>query len=243
MNKQLSLLIVAPSSKHSYQELSNEFSAVETNIWAGLLANAVRNVGFGVAIQDLEIEPELDVESYNPKLILFVVTGANPNASTAAMEGAIQAAKKIDGKYKIAFVGPHVNALPVETLEKHSFIDIVFTNEGVYALINFLKSNLSLDTKGIAYRKGSEIVLNPYERIVPQELLEKDLPGVAYDLMPSLDNYRTSNWHCDFIEEDRSPFASIYTSLGCIYQCSFCLINIINRTSKEGTVSTDSNIF
>ncbi len=244
MDKQLDLLVIAPSSKDIYQELSHEFSSIEPNIWAGLLANAVRNVGLGVAIHDMSINPELDVDSYNPKLVLFVATGQNPSASSPAMQGAVEAAEQIDGKYKIAFVGPHVNALSVETLEKHPCIDFVFTNEGVYALINLLKSDLSLDTKGIVYRDGNEIVMNAPERVVPQELLEKDLPGVAFDLMPSLDNYRTSNWHANFIEEDMSPFASVYTSLGCIYQCSFCIINIINRTSnKVNPVSSDYNIF
>ena len=37
----------------------------------------------------------------------------------------------------IAFIGSHVQALPIETLKKEKNIDIVFTNEGVYALRNF----------------------------------------------------------------------------------------------------------
>ena len=38
----LDLLIVAPSAANLYQELKNNFSAKETNLWAGMLANAVR---------------------------------------------------------------------------------------------------------------------------------------------------------------------------------------------------------
>jgi radical SAM superfamily enzyme YgiQ (UPF0313 family) len=70
--------------------------------------------------------------------------------------------------------------------------------------------------------------------------LEQDLPGVGYDLMPSLDNYRTSNWHANYIDEDRSPFASIYTSLGCIFKCEFCMINIINRTDNDPEKASSS---
>ena len=51
----LDVLIVAPSAAGLYQELNKEFSARETNIWAGLLANAVRKE-HSVAIYDLEIE-------------------------------------------------------------------------------------------------------------------------------------------------------------------------------------------
>jgi anaerobic magnesium-protoporphyrin IX monomethyl ester cyclase len=255
MRKQ-DLLIIAPSCADLYQDLKNDFSAKETNIWAGLLANAVRAKGLGVSIYDMEVEkcsPEQflkDVESYDVKFILFVVTGQNPNASTAAMSGAVSAASHLSGvDPKIGFVGPHVNALPLETLERHDFIDVAFTNEGVYSLLNLLATDLSDEglksVNGIAYRNSAgDILINQAERIVPQELLEADLPGIAYDLMPSLDNYRTSSWHANYIDEDRSPFASIYTSLGCIFKCEFCMINIINRDNNDPfAVSSDFNKF
>ena len=241
MNK-IDLLIIAPNSSDIYQELQHDFSAKETNIWAGLLANAVRAKGLGVAIYDMEVEmpsPDQfvqDVESYNAKLILFVVTGQNPSASTPAMSGAVSAAEILSGvNSKIAFVGPHINALPMETLERHDCIDIVFTNEGVYALLNLLSTDLSelalKSVNGIVYRQDGSINVNPPEKIVPQGLLAQDLPGVAYDLMPSLNQYRTSYWHCNY-SGNRSPFASIYTSLGCTFTCNFCMINIINRTEN-----------
>ena len=234
----LDILVISPSSAGLYQALQKDFSAKETNIWAGLLANAVRK-DHSVMIYDMEIEKPSadkflqDVKDINPKLVLFVVTGQNPNASTAAMQGATEASAVLGDEFKIAFVGPHVNALPVETLEKHSEIDIVFTNEGVYALKNLLKTDLEdIGTvNGIAYRDNGEIKLNSPEKIVPQNLLEHDLPGVAYDLMPDLSNYRTSHWHANY-QDDRSPFASIYTSLGCSFKCNFCMINIINRTEN-----------
>jgi radical SAM superfamily enzyme YgiQ (UPF0313 family) len=246
----MDVLIIAPSaSRQLYQKLSEDFSAKEPNIWAGLLANAVRCKGMGVAIHDMEIEPDIsDIGNYRARLILFVVTGQNPNASTASMTGAVTAAKEVRElcpETKIAFVGPHVNALPLETLERHEEIDIVFTNEGVYSLLNLLSTDISDEglksVNGIAYRASSgDILMNAPEKIVPQELLEVDLPGVAYDLMPSLDNYRTSSWHANYIDEDRSPFASIYTSLGCIFKCEFCMINIINRDDNDPLKASSS---
>ena len=250
----IDILIITPSSASLYQNLQQEFSAKETNIWAGLLANAVRK-DHSVIIYDMEIErPSADgfyqtVKDIDPRLVLFVVTGQNPNASTAAMAGAIESSSVLGQEFKIGFVGPHVNALPLEVLEQHSEIDIVFTNEGVYALKNLLQTDLSDNNiksiKGIAYRDSSgSIHINPPEIIVPQERLELDLPGVAYDLMPPLNKYRTSSWHANYIDEDRSPFASIYTSLGCIYKCEFCMINIINREDNGPLkVASDFNKF
>ena len=166
MNRKLDVLIVAPSSaRQLYQDLSEDFSAKEPNIWAGLLANAARAKGFGAAIYDMEIDPDIRrIAEYDASLILFAVTGQNPNASTAAMTGAVEAAERtreLLPETKIAFVGPHVNALPREVLERHPFIDIAFTNEGVYALLNLLSTDLSYGALksicGIAYREGDDI--------------------------------------------------------------------------------------
>lgn len=81
----------------------------------------------------------------------------------------------------------------------------------------------------------------PPERIVPQELMDRDLPGYAWDLLPCrekpLDLYRAHFWHANFDHDLRTPFAAIYTSLGCRFKCDFCMINIVNRTSNDAGVS------
>jgi anaerobic magnesium-protoporphyrin IX monomethyl ester cyclase len=71
------------------------------------------------------------------------------------------------------------------------------------------------------------------------------MPGYAWDLLPKdkylLDKYRSHFWHSNFSHEGRTPFAAVYTSLGCQFGCNFCMINIVNRTShEEGVTSQDS---
>jgi anaerobic magnesium-protoporphyrin IX monomethyl ester cyclase len=247
------LIIINPNSKKLYQSLA-PISAIEPNIWAGLLANSVRGI-CDVQIYDMEAEPPDDeaefisrLDEYDADCFLFVVTGQNPNASSASMSGATESAKLISEHFHtpIGFVGPHVNALPYETLERHDFIDFVFTNEGVYALRNLIANKFKCeDIKGVWYRdrKTNEIRANQPEGIVPQEKLGVDLPGMAFDLLPSLDKYRTSQWHANY-QPDTSPFTSVYTSLGCFAKCSFCMINIINRTNNDtNAVSSDFNTF
>ena len=251
------LFIVPNNSKNIYQGLSSKYSAIETPTWALLLAESCRSKNFSVDILDTSAEKLDDKNSFekikalNPKLILFVVYGQNVNAGTTNMSGTVRLAKYLKSKHlkiPISIVGSHVQALPLETLKKETSIDFVFTNEGVYALHNLLKTNLKIsdlkNIKGIAYRNGTEIEINNPEKIVPQDRLDYDLPGYAWDLLPyknkPFDLYRSPLWHAEYKEEFRSPYAAIQTSLGCMFGCDFCMINIINRDdNKEIGVASD----
>ena len=69
--------------------------------------------------------------------------------------------------------------------------------------------------------------------------MDLDLPGYAWDLLPykekPLDLYRSPMWHGEYDHKKRTPYAALYTSLGCVFQCSFCMINILNRDDLEET--------
>ena len=196
------------------------------------------------------------INELNPKIISLVVYGQNVNAGTTNMRGAVDITNflKLNKVLSpITFIGSHVQALPYETLKKEKNIDIVFTNEGVYALKNLLKlndfspGNLK-NIKGIAFRNDKEIKINLPEKVVPTERMDVDLPGYAWDLLPykkiPLDLYRSPMWHAEYDHEKRSPYASIQTSLGCVFKCNFCMINLINRNDTEqvGVAGNYSNM-
>ncbi|MDA7689947.1 radical SAM protein [Candidatus Pelagibacter sp.] len=257
----LDILFIHPNaSKKIYQGLSSDHSAIEPPIWAGMLANHCKNKNFNVKILDCEVErldyiaSAKEIKEIKPRIACFVVYGQQPSASSQNMEGAIAASeelKLLDPEIKILYVGGHVSALPIETLTTEKSIDFIALNEGVYSIANLLKvENLDdekylKNVKGIGFRnKDNEIVINDPEIIVPKKLLDVDLPGVAWDLLPSLKKYRTAGWHSWSNNSDKQPFAALYTSLGCPYTCSFCMINIINRTDSGANISSqDSNIF
>jgi radical SAM superfamily enzyme YgiQ (UPF0313 family) len=250
----MDLLLVTPdSSAKAYQGLAQVYSAIEPPTWSLLLAESCRKKGFGVGILDCDAERLTlaqaveRINAANPRLVLFVIYGQNPNSGTTGMIGALAlaAAVKASGiSTPLAFVGSHVSALPLDVL-RHDSADIVLLNEGVYALHNLLASNLRSDLetiKGIGHKRRSagaapELVLNKPEAIVPQERMDEDLPGYAWDLLPykekPLDMYRAHFWHADFDHAKRTPFAAIYTSLGCQFACDFCMINIVNRVDND----------
>jgi radical SAM superfamily enzyme YgiQ (UPF0313 family) len=94
---------------------------------------------------------------------------------------------------------------------------------------------------GIGYKQADgKGVLTPGARTVPSDRMDQDLPGYAWDLLPyrerPLDLYRAHFWHAGFDHGRRTPFAAIYTSLGCQFACNFCMINIVNRTGTEDDV-------
>ena len=243
------LFLVTKSSKKTYQKLSQTYSAIEPPTWALLLAESTRSIGFKVNILDANAENLTEQEilkrinSVNPKLICLVVYGQNVNAGTTNMSGAIHTADYLKRfiSIPISIIGSHVQALPRETLKNEKSIDFVFTNEGVYSLrnllnlTNFLPSSLS-SIKGIAYRNKNEVIINPPEQIVPNEKMDIDLPGYAWDLLPfkkePLDLYRAPMWHAEYDFKKRTPYASLQTSLGCQFGCNFCMINILNRNDN-----------
>ena len=256
----IDILFVHPNaSKKIYQGLANKNSAIEPPIWAAMLANSVRSKGYSTEILDTEVE-QLDylssakrITEYKAKIVCFVVYGQQPSASSQNMEGATATAaefRNLEPNTFILFVGGHVAALPEETLKKEPYINAVCQNEGVYTIHNLLEVPSFEDfylkkVDGLVFRNSeNNIVFNASSPVVPKDMLETDLPGMAWDLLPPLSKYRTAGWHSWSNNTEKQPFAALYTSLGCPYKCSFCMINIINRT-KQGTnvSSADSNIF
>ncbi len=258
MDKQLDVLFINPdSSAKAYQDLAKVYSAIEPPTWSLLLAESCRAQGFGVGILDcdaerLSLEDSISrVKEAGPRLVVFVVYGQNPNSGTTSMIGAITLAQEIKDQFAelpVCFVGSHTSALPMEVLS-YDCVDIVLLNEGVYALHNLLKSDLAEDLSkinGIGYKKEGPAnfkipTLNKPERVVAQAEMDEMLPGYAWDLLPyrekPLDLYRAHFWHADFDHGKRTPFAAIYTSLGCNFACDFCMINIVNRIDNGEDIS------
>jgi len=256
----IDILFVHPNaSEKIYQGLAKNNAAIEPPIWAAMLANSVRKKGFSTEILDAEVEG-LDylsaakaITERKAKIVCFVVYGQQPSASSQNMEGATATSKELKRLQPdtfTLFVGGHVAALPQETMDTEESIDAVCQNEGVYTIHALLSLDKINPTElkrvpGLVFRDEDNFIhVNDSSPIVPKDKLEEELPGMAWDLLPSLDRYRTAGWHSWSNNTEKQPFAAIYTSLGCPYKCSFCMINIINRTKQGPNVSSaDSNMF
>ena len=248
----IDVLFIAPGNATDiYQGLSENYSAIEPPTWALLLAESCRSKGYTVGLIDSNAE-ELNgeqvlerVQSLNPRLVCFVVYGQNVNAGTVSMSGAVYLSeylKEYGVKTPIAYIGSYIQAVPTKALNDEPSIDFGFTNEGVYALHNVLaQETININNlghiKGLVWRENGTPKINPPEKVIPNDRMDIDLPGYAWDLLPMketpLDLYRAPMWHAEYDQTKRSPYAAIQTSLGCQFGCTFCMINILNRNDEE----------
>ena len=248
----LDLLLINPGGREKiYQDLGNELTAVEPPLWCCLIAGYVRDRGYSVQIIDAEAEQWAaetvaeKVADLSPRLVGMIVFGHQPSASTQQMVSAgeaCQAIKDVEPDQKIVIVGGHVSALPEQTLLEEA-VDFACNGEGpitIRQLLDVLKDDEPhgyAQVGGLVYWDDGEVRNNVGAPLVKD--LDKDLHGNVWDLLP-MEKYRAHNWQCFGNLSARQPYASIYTTLGCPYKCTFCCINAPFGTNRYRMRSPES---
>jgi len=256
MSETIDLVLVKPGGRLKlFGSLAGELSGFAPPLDIGLIAGFLRKRGYSVRIIDADAEfltPEETaqrIREFNPLLVGIF-------AHTIRMMHASETLKILNNTapdIKTLLGGRHPSALPERTLREvpnevvqsdiasgsrssspwaTSFgkkVDFVCVGEAFYPLaqlLDILKSGKKVEDykiNGIWYLKNGKVISNP-----PAPLFKNldDLPFIACDLLP-MDKYKAHNWHCFDNLEKRQPYASVYTSIGCPFRCSYCCVNTV----------------
>jgi hopanoid biosynthesis associated radical SAM protein HpnJ len=117
---------------------------------------------------------------------------------------------------KIAFVGPPVQAQPIESLKASEDIDFVVRGEFDYGLVEFAQGQSLGEIAGVSYRKDGQVVHNPPRPALQTEDLDR-LPFVTAVYKRDL---LIENYNVPFLLH---PYVALYSSRGCPALCTFCL--------------------
>lgn len=126
--------------------------------------------------------------------------------------------KELLPKSFVVLTGPHVSALPIESLKIDERIDAIARREYDITLVDLSSGLFNLENleqvRGITFRRNGEIISTP-----DRELIEDidSLPFISaiYKKHLNIENYFYA--HC------RYPTVSIFTSRGCYAKCNYCV--------------------
>jgi radical SAM superfamily enzyme YgiQ (UPF0313 family) len=215
-----------------YPLLSRKRAKVDENkqFWPPLglayIAAVMEKAGHAVKIFDRDVVLRKEGLDFNKtdEVMMSEINNFNPDfigisATTPNMLDVNDISKMIKRETPetlIVIGGPHATALPVETLEEFSSLDIAMAGEGEETWLDLLRGTKLPDLKGIAYRKDGKVSLNdPRPHIIDLD----SLPLPAHHLLDMEFYLRPSR----FTSRNLSlRTTSIFTARGCPYRCNFC---------------------
>jgi radical SAM superfamily enzyme YgiQ (UPF0313 family) len=117
--------------------------------------------------------------------------------------------------------GPHVSALPEQTLIMFPGFDYGIVGEGERSYPELIARLAAGDdpraVEGLVYRDGDRVCTNPRAAYLDGEELDR-LPEPAWDLVPDF----PLRFQPNVFNYRATPVASVITSRGCPFSCTFC---------------------
>jgi anaerobic magnesium-protoporphyrin IX monomethyl ester cyclase len=186
-----------------------------------VLAAVARTRGYRVHLVDAK-EQGASVDAVSRQIAALRPDYLGLSATTISVTNAARIAERVKtllpGVVTI-LGGAHVSAIPERTLEAFPSIDFGIVGEGevsLFALLADLDAGRSVDAvPGLAYRRDGRGHANP--RAPYLDDLDA-LPLPAWDLLPDFPH----RFQPSLFSYPRTPVATLITSRGCPFSCSFC---------------------
>jgi anaerobic magnesium-protoporphyrin IX monomethyl ester cyclase len=185
------------------------------------LAAVCRKNGFETAIIDAVCR-QITADEIIEQIVRCQARYVGITAMTCGIHSAAQIARKVkqrDAGIQTLIGGPHITALPIETMQMFPEFDVGFIGEAEETLIDYLTTTGTgrelKNVKGIVFRQNSNINLTDARPFI--ENLDS-LPFPAWDLLPGFPGtYTPAAIRCK-----KLPASHLVTSRGCPMKCTFC---------------------
>lgn len=173
--------------------------------------------GHEVQILDMRIEPALQevLRDFRP----HVVGCGGYTVGVASVRNVLQEAKQFDSKILTVAGGHHATIQPHDFNQE--YIDAVVVGEGELTLRDlvsaFATGRFFYDIPGLGLRQNGQFILTA------------DRPLADLDSFPFPARQLVRKYRNRYFRGKWQPIASMYTSRGCPYRCTFCAMWKVNR--------------
>lgn len=172
-------------------------------------------------------DERIEQEEIVGKVIEFKPNIVGVGAVTAGFDNGINIVKAIIHKLmniNVIFGGPHVTALPIETMKRYDFITHVIVREGELPFLEYCQQirNEKFEPEKIEnfyYRKDGRIKFTKEAQYLTAEQLD-ELPMPAYHLLDMEKYFQADKTYGLYIKGIRN--LPVMSSRGCPAACTFC---------------------
>ncbi len=162
--------------------------------------------------------------AHRPDLVGFsVTTSAFLDAYDLTM-----AIRKLAPGVKVVFGGPHVSSVGAPLLRHFEEIDYLCVGEGEGALEDLAAGKPLKEIRNLAFRDGDRVVTNARRGPIPSL---DDLPFPAYEKLEGFPR----QYHLPLFSYIKRHGATLITSRGCPYTCSYCDRTVFQRLYRSNS--------
>jgi len=152
-----------------------------------------------------------EILAYQPQMVGF-------SATTSSFPDAADLAQSIKERVPDVITvcgGVHVSALEGKLLNDYPAFDFLVTGEGEETIADLAAGLDFAEIKGLIWKREGEIITNePRPKIADLDVL----PFPAYEKLKGFPH----DYHLPLFSYINTPGATMITSRGCMYQCSYC---------------------
>lgn len=163
---------------------------------------------------------------YQPQIVGFSATTSSfPDAADMA-----QKIKEHSEHIKTVCGGVHVSALQDRLLRAYPAFDFLCTGEGERTMAELAENIDPAEIKGLIWCQGSAVITNQPR---PQIADLDSLPFPAYEKLKGFPH----DYHLPLFSYVHTPGATMITSRGCMYQCSYCDRSVFRKGFRYNSAS------